>query len=79
MGALRGTFADDKCTFAWCVGPEEPTSDEDADGYIKPKHGRLGQGKPHDCVSQSPLGHMLMARAFALRRDGTLKIAPWAQ
>ena len=31
---------------AWCVGPEEPTSDEDPNGYVKPKRGegRLGRG-----------------------------------
>ena len=45
---LRGTFAGDKCTFAWCVGPEEPTSDEDSDGVVKPKRGegRWGRGSP---------------------------------
>ena len=45
---LIGAFNEDGCIDVWNVGPDEPTSDEDIDGFTKPKrgHGRYGRGQP---------------------------------
>ena len=45
---LRGSFRGQACIGAWRVGPDEETSEEDEDGYVKPRRGegRLGRGSP---------------------------------
>ena len=45
---LIGAFNHEGCIDVWNVGPDEPTSEEDVDGFVKPKrgHGRYGRGQP---------------------------------